>query len=102
METSHGMSEEFSTGSHPQYPPQPNTPYAQYAPSMIPKPRTNPEKRIHGKALLSHEVNSFRHNAATAKLNGIAVNAKPTNKTGGWMTIQKFWSSGFNPFPSCG
>src|SRR6516162_3658443 len=33
---SHGSSEAFSTGSHPQYPPQPSTAYAQCAPSRIP------------------------------------------------------------------
>src|SRR5216683_6723130 len=30
---SHGSSEAFSTGSQPQYPPQPSTAYAQCAPS---------------------------------------------------------------------
>src|SRR6516165_3281791 len=33
---SHGSSEAFSTGSHPQYPPQPSTAYAQCAPSRMP------------------------------------------------------------------
>ena len=32
----HGSSEAFSTGSQPQYPPQPNTAYAQCAPNKIP------------------------------------------------------------------
>ncbi len=34
--TNHGMMEAFSTGSHPQYPPQPSTPYDHQAPSTIP------------------------------------------------------------------
>src|SRR4029077_20364496 len=33
---SHGSSEAFSTGSQPQYPPQPRTAYAQCAPRRIP------------------------------------------------------------------
>src|SRR5258708_28166292 len=33
---SHGSSEAFSTGSQPQYPPQPSTAYAQCAPSKMP------------------------------------------------------------------
>src|SRR5579863_8227282 len=33
---SQGISEAFSTGSHPQYPPHPSTAYAQCAPSRIP------------------------------------------------------------------
>src|SRR5579864_8576733 len=33
---SHGSSEAFSTGSQPQYPPQPSTAYAQCAPRRIP------------------------------------------------------------------
>src|SRR5580658_1326445 len=32
----HGSSDAFSTGSQPQYPPQPSTAYAQCAPSKIP------------------------------------------------------------------
>src|SRR2546428_12424605 len=34
---SHGRKDPFSTGSHPQQPPQPSTAYAQWAPSRIPK-----------------------------------------------------------------
>src|SRR5215468_293213 len=33
---SHGNNEAFSTGSQPQYPPQPSTAYAQCAPRRIP------------------------------------------------------------------
>src|SRR6266478_10095492 len=33
---SHGSSDAFSTGSQPQYPPQPSTAYAQCAPSKMP------------------------------------------------------------------
>src|SRR5204862_2230989 len=33
---SQGRSDAFSTGSHPQYPPQPSTAYAQCAPRRIP------------------------------------------------------------------
>src|ERR1700746_4209491 len=33
---SHGRKDAFSTGSQPQYPPQPSTAYAQCAPSKIP------------------------------------------------------------------
>src|SRR5580692_8908813 len=36
---SQGMSEAFSTGSHPQYPPQPKTEYAQCAPRNTPQVR---------------------------------------------------------------
>src|SRR5437868_5380324 len=35
----HGMREAFSTGSQPQYPPQPSTEYAQWAPRKIPQVR---------------------------------------------------------------
>src|SRR5712675_1028127 len=38
---SHGSREAFSTGSQPQYPPQPRTAYAQCAPSEMPKVRNN-------------------------------------------------------------
>src|SRR6267142_1084203 len=36
---SHGISEAFSTGSQPQYPPHPNTEYAQCAPRKMPQVR---------------------------------------------------------------
>src|SRR6266496_3671429 len=36
---SHGISDAFSTGSQPQYPPQPRTEYAQWAPRKIPTVR---------------------------------------------------------------
>src|SRR5581483_7179103 len=36
---SHGIREAFSTGSQPQYPPQPRTEYAQCAPRKIPTVR---------------------------------------------------------------
>src|SRR6185437_9530629 len=42
---SHGISDAFSTGSHPQYPPQPSTLYAQCAPSGMPRLR-NPHVTI--------------------------------------------------------
>src|SRR5690242_20121293 len=36
---SQGKNEAFSTGSHPQYPPQPKTEYAQWAPRKMPQVR---------------------------------------------------------------
>jgi hypothetical protein len=36
---SHGMSDAFSTGSHPQYPPQPSSEYDQAEPSRTPTVR---------------------------------------------------------------
>src|SRR6202020_706064 len=38
---SHGMSEAFSTGSQPQYPPHPSTEYAQCMPRKIPTVRNS-------------------------------------------------------------
>src|SRR6266576_6894348 len=35
----HGISDAFSTGSQPQYPPQPSSAYDHRAPSRTPKPR---------------------------------------------------------------
>src|ERR1051326_7471292 len=49
--TSHGMRDEFSTGSQPQYPPQPRVSYAQYPPRMIPVPRTAAPNTIQGFAI---------------------------------------------------
>src|SRR5882757_594273 len=40
--TSQGMSDAFSTGSHPQYPPHPRTEYAQCDPRKMPQVR-NPQ-----------------------------------------------------------
>jgi hypothetical protein len=35
-----------------------------------------------------------------AKQPGMNIVAKPTNRVGGWITIQKFWSDSFRPRPS--
>src|SRR5207302_3775448 len=48
---SHGISEAFSTGSHPQYPPQPSTEYAQCAPRKIPMVRKPQVTMVHRRVI---------------------------------------------------
>ena len=50
IEKSQGTSEEFSTGSHPQYPPHPSVSYAQKPPRMMPVPRIIEPNTSHGVA----------------------------------------------------
>ena len=42
VNVSHGINDEFSTGSQAQYPPHPSSLYAQYPPRMIPA-----DKNVH-------------------------------------------------------
>src|SRR5882757_7538595 len=44
---SHGITDAFSTGSHPQYPPQPSTEYAQCAPRKMPQVRNPHATMVH-------------------------------------------------------
>ena len=54
---------------------------------MIPNPSIPAEKVAHGKAE-SIQLLSFFNSPATANANGMVVDAKPKNNTGGCITIQ--------------
>ncbi len=65
---SQGINDEFSTGSQAQYPPQPNSLYAQYPPKIIPaerKVQTNKDHLLidlaHSKEI-SFEIKSTNQN----------------------------------------
>src|ERR1700730_7791732 len=48
---SQGISEAFSTGSHPQYPPHPSTEYAQCAPRKTPQVRNPQVTMVHRRVI---------------------------------------------------
>src|SRR6476646_5666928 len=51
---SHGSREAFSTGSQPQYPPQPRTAYAQCAPSEMPNVRKSHATMVQRRVMCIH------------------------------------------------
>src|ERR1700731_3650294 len=51
---SHGINDAFSTGSHPQYPPQPSTEYAQCAPRKIPHVKNSHVTIVHRRVMWLH------------------------------------------------
>src|SRR6201994_4404635 len=51
---SHGISEAFSTGSQPQYPPHPSTAYAQCIPRMIPQVRNSHATIVQRRVMAIH------------------------------------------------
>src|SRR5437588_6594738 len=69
---SHGSSDAFSTGSQPQYPPQPSTAYAQCAPSMIPSDWNIHAIMVHLRVRWIHFSPGYRASSAPrANANGI-------------------------------
>src|SRR5437867_1487125 len=102
MFESQGIREPFSTGSQPQYPPQPSTLYAHTPPMMKPVARIAVENTAHGSTSLIQPSYSRRTSAAIAIANGITSEENPVNSTGGWIVIHGSWSSGFRPLPSIG
>src|SRR5262252_1086062 len=68
---SHGSSEAFSTGSHPQYPPQPSTEYAQCAPKKMPHVRKHHVTIVQRRVMWIHfSPGYFMMSAPKAKANG--------------------------------
>ena len=65
-------------------------------------PRVRNVSRAQGRARTTQSSQRFFQRAAIAKAKGTEREAKPVNMTGGWMTIQGSWSSGFRPTPSWG
>ena len=73
---SQGMNEAFSTGSQPQYPPQPNTEYAQWAPRATPQLRKSQVTMVQRRVMWIHfSPGYFMISAPRAKANGMQ---KPT------------------------
>src|SRR5579871_3302082 len=71
---SHGRSEAFSTGSHPQYPPQPSTSYAQCEPRKMPQVRKSQATIVQRRVMWIHfSPGYFMISAPTAKANGIVT-----------------------------
>src|SRR5690348_2389909 len=68
---SHGINDAFSTGSQPQYPPQPSTLYAQCAPSGMPRLR-NPHVTIVQRRVMWIHLSPgyFMMSAPSANANG--------------------------------
>src|SRR5262249_36901184 len=81
---SQGKKAAFSTGSQPQYPPQPRTSYAQRPPSSSPKLRNiqaiNAQRRV---SLIQLVERSPDASAAIANANGITMPTKPIYSIGG-------------------
>src|SRR3954466_8396536 len=100
---SHGISEAFSTGSHPQYPPQPRTEYAQCWPRKMPQVRNSHVTIVQRRVMWIHfSPGYFMISAPSAKANGTEKPTYPRYSIGGWMTISGYCSSGFKPLPSSG
>src|SRR5688500_11781277 len=99
----HGSTAAFSTGSQPQNPPHPSSSYAQIMPSVRPN-----ERKIHANIVQRRTARSHASSrcpvmsAAMANANGIVIPTKPMYSDGGWMTLEKFYSSGFSPLPAGG
>src|SRR3954463_6517607 len=71
---SHGRSDEFSTGSHAQYPPHPSSTYAHHMPRMMPQVRNVQEMSDQRRTALSHSESKRRvTSAAIANANGTDV-----------------------------
>src|SRR5512138_305598 len=100
---SQGMNAAISTGSQPQYPPQPSTSYAQRPPSTRPNERNshahNAQRRV--RRIQRSSVRPVI-SAAIAKEYGITNETKPRYSIGGWMIIPGWRRSGFRPRPSSG
>ena len=72
-----GSSAAFSTGSQPQYPPQPSSSYAQIMPSVRPSERKSQAIMVQRRTARSHESSKWPViNAAIANANGMVI---PTN-----------------------
>ena len=84
----HGTNEEFSTGSHAQYPPNESASYAQKLPIKMPMPKIPPENNDHFKPDLSHALSSLDQSPAMAYAKGTTVEANPKNNVGGCMVFQ--------------
>src|SRR6185503_34946 len=70
--TSHGSSDAFSTGSHAQYPPHPNSTYAHHMPSTMPTVLKNHARSAHRLTAASHSASRrLVKSAAIAKAKGI-------------------------------
>src|SRR5215472_15862594 len=68
---SQGSREAFSTGSHPQYPPQPSTSYAQCAPRKMPQVRNSHATMVQRRVMWIHfSPGYFIISAPSAKANG--------------------------------
>src|SRR6516165_6698359 len=98
---SQGSSDAFSTGSQPQYPPQPRTSYAQLPPKIMPTPRN-----IHGTSVQRRVVriqlspSCLVMSEAMAKEKGTTIPTYPRYNMGGWITMAGYCSAGFSPLPS--
>src|SRR6185312_14908050 len=70
---SQGSNDAFSTGSHPQYPPQPRTEYAQCAPRKMPQVRKHHVTIVQRRVIWIHfSPGYFMISAPNAKANGTA------------------------------
>src|SRR5437660_10727294 len=73
---SQGIKDAFSTGSQPQYPPQPSTEYAQWAPRKTPQVRNPQVTMVQRRVMWIHFSPGYRIiSAPSAKANGTV---KPT------------------------
>src|SRR5689334_20257089 len=81
---SQGSREAFSTGSQPQYPPQPSTWYAQAAPSMTPVLWKSQVTRVHRRVVCIQPSPGWRViREPMAKANGTAKPTYPRYSIGG-------------------
>ena len=83
-----GSAPAFSTGSHPQKPPQPSSSYAQIMPSVRPSDRKNHENIVQRRTARSQESSSCPvMSAAMPNANGIVSPTKPRYIVGGWIAM---------------
>ena len=84
----HGSTPAFSTGSHPQNPPQPSSSYAQIMPSVRPNDRKIHANIVQRRTARSHASSRCPvMSAAMPNANGIVIPTKPMYSDGGWMTM---------------
>ena len=69
--------------AHAQNPPKLKASYAHAAPIRIPVPKAMIPKNVHGNAGLDHSRTFPVMSPPTANANGMSVEAKPRNNTGG-------------------
>jgi hypothetical protein len=97
----HGIRAAFSTGSHAQNPPQPNSTYAQRAPASMPTARRHHDAFIHGRMNASHVASSSPVIARwIVDANGTTRHASPRYSIGGWYSTAGCCRIPTSPAPS--
>ena len=91
VDVNQGSAPAFSTGSHPQNPPQPSSSYAQIIPRVSPSDRNSHETMVHRRTARSQESSRYPViSAAIPNANGMVIPTNPVYRDGGWIAIYGF------------